>query len=54
MLASRGLSPEAATEIEAEAYEQFVDTGEAAIGRARFGGDNPGLAWGERRPLRGR
>jgi len=54
LLATRGLGPDAAAEIEAQAYEHCVDSGEAAIGRARFGGDNPDLSWGERRPLRSR
>lgn len=48
LLASQGLGYAARAELEAEAYEHCVDTGEAAIGRARFGGKEA-LPWGPRR-----
>jgi enoyl-CoA hydratase/carnithine racemase len=47
VLRSQGEAPEVRHELEARAYEWCVDTGEAGIGRARFGGqDRP---WGPRR-----
>lgn len=45
VLGSIGLDYEQRTELEAGAYERCVDSGEAAIGRARFGGE-PDLPWG--------
>lgn len=48
LLTSPGLPQEQRAEIEARAYERCVDTGEAAIGRARFEGE-PDRPWGPKR-----
>lgn len=47
VLASVGRGGPERTEVEAAAYERCVDTGEAAVGRARFGKTGDGLPeWG--------
>ncbi len=51
LLASLGRAEDARLELERQAYEQCVDTGEAAIGRAHFAAIREGEAppWGPRR-----
>lgn len=46
---SQGLNPVERAEVEARAYERCVDSGEAAIGRARFSGAPDAPGWGPRR-----
>ena len=51
LLGSLGRDQEYREELEAQAYEHCVDTGEAAIGRANFGSKEP-TPWGKFKPFR--